>query len=72
MILSFGAELHLLEELLRIQAAVERTIELAAQNTSIFLPSQFRNEDNPRCHEATRPRPGPRYWSRREDGSTPS
>jgi len=53
MIRSFGAELHLLEELLRMQAAVARTIELARDNQSIFLPGQFRNEDNPRCHEAT-------------------
>lgn len=53
MIRSFGAELHLLEELHRIQAAVARSIELAREHESIFLPSQFSNEDNPRCHEVT-------------------
>ncbi len=53
MIESFGAELHLLEELHRIQAAVARSIELAKENQDIFLPSQFSNEDNPRCHEMT-------------------
>jgi cysteine synthase A len=53
MILSYGAELHLLEELLRMQAAVSRTIELAKEDRAIFLPGQFRNEDNPRCHETT-------------------
>ena len=53
MIQSFGAELHLLEELLRMQAAVKRTVELAKENPSLFLPSQFSNPDNPRCHETT-------------------
>lgn len=53
MIESFGAELHLLEELHRIQAAVARSIEIAKENQNIFLPSQFSNEDNPRCHEMT-------------------
>lgn len=53
MIQSLGAELHLLEELLDIQAAVARTIELAKENPSLFLPSQFSNPDNPLCHERT-------------------
>jgi cysteine synthase A len=53
MIASFGAELHLLEELLHIQSAVARTIELARANPEIFLPSQFSNSDNPLCHETT-------------------
>jgi cysteine synthase A len=53
MIEFFGAELHLLEELHLIQAAVARSIELAKENPNIFLPSQFSNEDNPRCHEMT-------------------
>ncbi len=53
MIQSFGAELHLLEELRRIQAAVERAIELARDHPDIFLPSQFSNPDNPLCHERT-------------------
>jgi cysteine synthase A len=53
MIQSLGAELHLLEELLRIQAAVQRTVELAAGKPDIFLPSQFSNPDNAKCHEET-------------------
>lgn len=53
MIASFGAELHLLEELLHIQSAVARSIELARENPGIFLPSQFSNPDNPLCHETT-------------------
>ena len=53
MIASFGAELHLLEELLHIQSAVAHTIELARENPGIFLPSQFSNPDNPLCHETT-------------------
>ena len=53
MIRSLGAELHLLEEILDIQAAVARTVELAKENRDIFLPSQFSNPDNPSCHEGT-------------------
>lgn len=53
MIQSFGAELHLLEELLHMQAAVKRAVELARENRDIFLPSQFSNRDNPACHERT-------------------
>ena len=53
MIERFGAELVLIEELLHIEDAVRRTKELAAGDSSIFLPSQFANEDNPACHEAT-------------------
>ena len=53
MIRSFGAELHLLEELLHIQAAISRAIELARENPSLYLPSQFSNRDNPACHETT-------------------
>ncbi|MDX1388568.1 MAG: cysteine synthase A [Acidobacteriota bacterium] len=53
MIRSFGAELHLIEQLNGIQAAVARAIEIATQNPAVFLPSQFSNPDNPACHEAT-------------------
>jgi cysteine synthase A len=53
MIQSLGAELQLLEGLLRIQEAVERTKELAARDSKIFLPSQFANPDNAECHELT-------------------
>ena len=51
MIKSFGAELHLLEELLHMHAAVARAIEIAREDGRVFLPSQFSNPDNPRCHE---------------------
>ncbi len=53
MISSFGAELHLLDELLHVQSAVARTTELARKNPNLFLPSQFSNSDNPLCHELT-------------------
>ena len=53
MILSFGAELTLIEELLHIQDAVARSREMARRDPAIFLPSQFANPDNPRCHERT-------------------
>ncbi|GMU55719.1 MAG: cysteine synthase [Candidatus Xenobia bacterium] len=53
MIRSFGAELHLLEELLHIQSAVVRAVEIARQDPQVFLPSQFSNPDNPLCHELT-------------------
>jgi cysteine synthase len=53
MIMSFGAELELLEEINRIQAAVEETEERAKKDSTLFLPRQFSNPDNPRCHETT-------------------
>ena len=51
MIRSYGAELHLLDELLHMHAAVARAIEIAKRDPLVFLPSQFSNPDNPRCHE---------------------
>jgi len=53
MIESLGAELHLLDKINDMQTAVVRTIELAAGDTSIFLPSQFSNRDNIACHRLT-------------------
>jgi len=53
MIQSFGAELELLEGLLKIQAARQRTEEMAAADPLIFLPRQFANEMNPKAHETT-------------------
>lgn len=53
MIESLGAELRLLEELLRIQGAVATAKEMAAKDPSLFLPSQFSNPDNPWAHETT-------------------
>ena len=53
MIESLGAELHLLDKINDIQSAVERTVELAAGDANIFLPSQFSNPDNIGCHRLT-------------------
>lgn len=53
MIESLGAELHLLDRINDMQEAVARTIELAATNKNIFLPSQFTNPDNIACHRLT-------------------
>lgn len=53
MIESLGAELNLLKEINDIPAAVERSVELAANDPDIFLPSQFSNTDNAACHELT-------------------
>jgi cysteine synthase A len=53
MIESLGAELQLLEELLRIQGAVRATEEMARRDPSFFLPRQFANADNPWAHETT-------------------
>lgn len=50
---SYGAELELIDDLLRIQQAVERSIELAKSNPDIFLPRQFSNADNPAAHRET-------------------
>ncbi len=53
MIVSLGAELQLLEELLRIQGAMHATEEMARRDPSLFLPRQFANPDNPWAHETT-------------------
>lgn len=53
MIRSLGAELHLIRELNDIQEAVKRSVEVAARDKHIFLPSQFSNPDNAKCHENT-------------------
>lgn len=51
MIASLGAELELLEELLRMQGAIETAKERARCDPSIYLPSQFSNPDNPLAHQ---------------------
>ncbi|MFQ6004013.1 MAG: PLP-dependent cysteine synthase family protein [Woeseia sp.] len=53
MIRALGAELHLIRELNDIRDAVKRTVEIAVREKHIFLPSQFSNPDNARCHETT-------------------
>lgn len=53
MIRSLGAELRLIDSLLRIQAAVAEAEETARSDSSLFLPRQFSNADNPWAHETT-------------------
>ena len=53
MIESLGAELRLLDNLLRIQGAVETAKQMAREDRTLFLPSQFANPDNPWAHETT-------------------
>lgn len=50
---SYGARLELLDDLLRIQQAVQKTSEMAREDPSIFLPRQFSNPDNPAAHRVT-------------------
>lgn len=53
MIRRLGAELHLFEEVNRIQEAVAEAERQAEEDPSIFLPRQFSNADNALCHETT-------------------
>jgi len=53
MIEAFGAELVLIEEINRIQDAVADSERLATEDPRIFLPRQFSNPVNARCHETT-------------------
>lgn len=53
MIESLGAELRLLDDLLRLQGAVETAKQMAREDPALFLPSQFANPDNPWAHETT-------------------
>jgi cysteine synthase A len=53
MILAFGAELELIEDLSAIDAARKNTRERARRDAKIWLPRQFENYDNPRCHYET-------------------
>ena len=53
MIESFGARLELLEKINDIQDAVQRTEEIAAGDSRIFLPRQFANPDNIETHRTT-------------------
>ncbi len=53
MIQAFGAELELIEDLSAIDDARKQTRERARRDTKIWLPRQFENQDNPRCHFET-------------------
>jgi cysteine synthase A len=47
---ALGAELILTPDKESIGGAVERVRQLAAADSRIFVPQQFENADNPRCH----------------------
>lgn len=53
MIRAYGAELELLDDLLRIQKATRLAEEEARRDPDLFLPRQFENPDNPLAHERT-------------------
>lgn len=52
-IASLGAEICLTPRELSFAGARERTLEMAARNPKVFLPRQFENPDNIRCHRET-------------------
>jgi len=47
---ALGADLILTPDELSIGGAVERVRQLAAEDPKVFVPQQFENPDNPRCH----------------------
>ncbi len=47
---AFGAELILTPDELSIDGAVQEVERMAAEDDRIFVPNQFENLDNPRCH----------------------
>ena len=47
---ALGAELILTPDELSIDGAVQEVRRMAAEDPNIFVPNQFENEDNPRCH----------------------
>jgi len=59
LIRALGGELVLTPDERGIPGAVRRTAELAASDPRIFVPQQFENPDNPRCHYETT---GPELW----------
>ncbi|MEN6557729.1 MAG: cysteine synthase family protein, partial [Thermoguttaceae bacterium] len=50
LILALGAELVLTPDEESIGGSVERACALAAEDPRVFIPQQFENPDNPRCH----------------------
>ena len=50
LIQTLGAELVLTPEAGGIKGAVDRVIEMAREDRNLFVPQQFENPDNPRCH----------------------
>jgi len=56
LIRALGADLVLTPDEKGISGAVERVREMAAEDPRVFVPQQFENPDNPRCHyEETAP-----------------
>jgi len=47
---ALGAELVLTPDEESIGGAVERVRQMAAEDPRVFVPQQFENPDNPRCH----------------------
>ena len=47
---ALGAELVLTPDELSIDGAVQEANRMAAEDAHIFIPQQFENPDNPRCH----------------------
>ena len=50
LIRALGADLILTPDCEGIAGAVERVRQMAAENPKVFVPQQFENPDNPRCH----------------------
>lgn len=49
----YGAECELIESLLKMKDAIGIAEEIAARDPNIFLPRQFANPNNPKCHYET-------------------
>ena len=47
---ALGAELILTPDELSIDGAVQEVMRMAAEDPNIYVPQQFENKDNPRCH----------------------
>jgi len=50
LILALGAELILTPDEESVEGAVRKVNEIAAADPRVFVPQQFENPDNPRCH----------------------
>jgi cysteine synthase A len=50
---ALGADLVLTPDELSIGGAVEQVRQMAAEDRRVFVPQQFENVDNPRCHYET-------------------